>query len=347
MDFTYEEVSRIIEQSKNALINNPQYRLFSERYIQKIWENRLNKKAYFCVYVSLGDFKSINFVQLSKNIESINACVAENNFVQIDGSGFIIDKCYRDLNTQKMQEEMCNISREHLVFFFGEDGVTHYANSVPLNHENIFYSRQDRIKYLEKKDVSKIEEVIRDYSLSYVSQQVYYMCFMADNPTLLRMENGANYITRNILKNKPEHFMRDQLKHYLSEHMPYTFTIEPELGQTKRELDIYFDVKGELYFIEIKWLGACINAEGTGLSSTTYGERRAKEGVEQCLEYIEELVNTSESSLRCGYLAIFDARDLKTEINFGDYSFVKPELKDFLQLFKLLPIIEIQKRHAA
>lgn len=347
MSFTYEEVSSIVQSSKNALNSDPNYRLFSDGYIQKIWENRVNKKAYFCVYVSLEDFQNINFVQLSKNIDSINACIAENNFVQIDGSGSVVDKCYRDLNTQKMQEEMCEISIEHLVFFFGEDGVTYYANGMPLNHENIFYSRQDRLKYLEKKDISKIEEVIRDYSRSYVSQQVYYMCFMADNPTLLQMKNGDSYIKRNILKNKPEHFMRDQLKNYLSEHMPYTFTIEPELGQTKRELDIYFDVKGELYFIEIKWLGACINAKGTGLSSTTYGEPRAKEGVVQCLEYIEELVNTSESSLRCGYLAIFDARDLKTEINFGDFSFVKPELKDYLQLFKLLPIIEIQKNHAA
>lgn len=347
MPFTYEEVSSIVQSSKNALNSDPNYRLFSDGYIQKIWENRVNKKAYFCVYISLGDFQTINFVQLSKNIGAINACVAENNFVQIDGSGLVINKCYRDFNTQEMQEEMCNISKEHLVFFFGEDGVTYYANGVPLNHENIFYSRQDRLKYLEKKDISRIEEVIRDYTQSYVSQQVYYMCFMADNSTLLQMENGASYIKRNILKNKPEHYMRDQLRHYLSEHMPYTFTIEPELGQTKRELDIYFDVKGELYFIEIKWLGACISDDGTRLSTTTYGEPRAREGVEQCLEYIEELVNTSESSLRCGYLAIFDARDSKTEINFGDYSFVEPKLKDFLQLFKLLPIIELQKRHAA
>lgn len=347
MDFTYEEVSRIVEQSKNDLINNPQFRLFSERYIQKIWEKRVNKKAYFCIYISSDNFQKIDFAQLAINIDMINDSVAENNFLRIDSLGIVVEKCYKDLNTEKMQDELCQISKENLAFFIGEDGVTFYANGVQVNYANIFYSRQDRIKYLEKKDISKIEDVIREYTRSYVSQQVFYMSFMADKSTLLRMENGTKYINRNILRNKPEHYMRDQLRQYLNEHMQYTFTIEPELGQTKRELDIYFDVKGELYFIEIKWLGACINDDGTGLSSTTYGEPRAKEGVVQCLEYIEELVNTSEASLRCGYLAIFDARDLKTEIDFGDYSFVKPELKDFLQLFKLLPIIEIQKRHAA
>jgi len=44
---------------------------------------------------------------------------------------------------------------------------------------------------------------------------------------------------RNILKNRPEQFMRDQLCQYLTENMRYTFTTEPELGQTKKELDIY------------------------------------------------------------------------------------------------------------
>lgn len=87
-------------------------------------------------------------------------------------------------------------------------------------------------------------------------------------------------------------------------------------------MDIYFDVCGELYFIEIKWLEISINDDGSGFS-TKYIDSRAGDGVTQTLEYIEELMNTSEKSLRHGYLVVYDARDNQSPIDFKDYSFVK------------------------
>ena len=90
-----------------------------------------------------------------------------------------------------------------------------------------------------------------------------------------------------------------------------------------------------------------MNKEGTGLSSTVYGESRAREGVVQTLEYIEELINTSEKSLRCGYLVIYDARDKKKVIDFQNYNFVDLELRKFEQNFKLLKIVPLDKRHPA
>ena len=140
--------------------------------------------------------------------------------------------------------------------------------------------------------------------------------------------------------------MRDQLILYLTEHMKYTFTREPELGQSKRELDIYFDVSGELYFIEIKWLGVSINDQGDGLS-TEYTDSRARSGVTQTLQYIEELMNSTERGLRHGYLAIYDARDEKKDIDFQEYSFVSEKLKKYMQNFSILKIISLEKRHPA
>ena len=92
--------------------------------------------------------------------------------------------------------------------------------------------------------------------------------------------------------------------------------------------------------------GVSINDSGTGLS-TAYGLPRVKEGVKQSLEYIKELSNTSETSLRCGYLAIFDCRDNKTKIDTCDFSFVSEDLNQYLQIFSFLPIINVQKRHPA
>ena len=270
--------------------------------------------------------------------------IAITNFIEIDNYGNVVKTINLVGDTNDIRSKICELSMSDYVFFFGEEGITRFVNGHPYEDVNIFYSRSDRMKYKEKKDISRIYEVIENYSSQYLTQQVNYMCLLADNATLRQIDSG--YIKRNILKNKPEQFMRDQLCQYLTENMRYTFTTEPELGQTKKELDIYFDVSGELYFIEIKWLGVSINDEGTGLS-TAYTDSRARDGVIQTLEYIGELLNTSEKSLRHGYLLIYDARDEKKEVDFKEYSFVKENLKAYLKYFSVLGILPLVKRHPA
>ena len=54
--------------------------------------------------------------------------------------------------------------------------------------------------------------------------------------------------------------------------------------------------------------------------STEYTDSRARSGVTQTLEYIEELMSSTEKGLRHGYLAIYDARDKKKDIDFQGYS---------------------------
>lgn len=346
MTFTYEQVSEIIENSKFEIESNPKYNMFYKRDLQNYWDLRINKMNTFVLYISGEDLNNVDFVKLNVNIGTWEATVATNNFIQINSEGMIISSTHIDGSSEQIKSEIIAKSKFYYVFFFGEKGVTHYINGVPYEDKNFFYSQEDRMKYREKKDISKLNDVISSYSASFVSQQVNYMCFFADNSTLRQINGGSRLISKNILKNKPEHYMRDQLRQYLTDNMQYTFLIEPELGQSKRELDIYFEVSGSLYFIEIKWLGTSINDDGTGLS-TSYSEARAKEGVTQSLEYIEELVNTQGVTLRHGYLAIFDARDTKSTLNFDNYSFVRSDLKAYLALFNVLPIINLEKRHSA
>jgi len=344
MEFSYEEVSQIIESSKDKTENNRNYKMLFQGVFQKFWYERINKNVYFCIYLKADLINDMQFEDLNANMNIISQTIGTSNFIQIDNSGNIINHDYKDYRTDEMKKELCRLSLECLVFFFGEQGITRYINGRSIEDNNIFYSREDRMKYYEKKDISKLDEVIREYADKVVSQQVHYMYFFADNSSLRQI--NPTFVSRNILKNKPEHFMRDHLTEYLKKSMRYTFSNEPELGQSKRELDIYFDVKGELYFIEIKWLGISINDMGTGLSKP-YTDYRAREGVTQSLKYIKELINTTETSLRCGCLAIFDARDEKEKIDFQGYKFVNNELKQYMQYFKLLDIIPLQKRHPA
>ncbi len=347
MDFSFDQISKIVEQSKEETFNNQKYRLLVESFLRDFWDRRINKTTLFCIYITKDNLEKIDFSSLKNNIQSWNEIIATNNFLEIDSNGQVIEKQYKyNDSTEKVKNILIELSKDNYVFFFGEEGITRYANGIVLEDKNIFYTREDRLKYKQKKDISKIHEVINEYSTSYLSNQVNYMCFLADNATLRQLPQGNQLIKCNILKNKPEHYMRDQLKQYLTDNMQYTFTCEPELLQTKRELDIYFDVKGDLYFIEVKWLGRSINDTGTDLG-TAYGNSRVNEGVIQSLEYIQELSNTAETSLRFGYLAIFDCRDNKSEIKKTNYSFVSEELQPYLSSFGFLPIINVNKRHPA
>lgn len=342
--FSYEKVSQIIEAQKDAVENNRNYQLLYKGFLHKIWDSRINHKILFCIVISPENVDNLQFENLKDNLDEAVKSTAVANLIKINNFGNLMEKQYLEGDTATIKEKLVRISLDNYVFFFGEEGITRFINGRAIDEKNIFYSRQEQMKYNKKKDIAQINEVMDEYEREYVTQQVHYMTFFADNSTLRQID--SNLIYRNILRNKPEHLMRDQLIDYLTEHMQYTFTPEPELGQSKKKLDIYFDVRGELYFIEIKWLGVSINDQGTGLS-TEYADSWARNGVTQTLEYIEELMNSSEKGLRHGYLAIYDARDVKNDIDFQGYAFVREELKRYIQNFSILKIISLEKKHPA
>lgn len=344
MSFSYNNVSIIVKESKLVIDSDPKYNLLYKKYLTDLWDNQINHQVLFSIAISPESLSNLNFENLENNLKIVVTKLADSNFIKIDSLGNILETNFLEGDTEKIKNEICELSTIDYIFFFGEKGITRFINGFTYKDPNLFYSRSDRMNYKEKKDISKIKEVINNYSRQFLTQQINYMALFADNATLKQIDQS--YIKRNILKNKPEQYMRDQLCQYLTDNMKYTFVIEPELGQTKRELDIYFEVRGELYFIEIKWLGVSINDSGTGLS-TNYGTHRAKDGVIQTLEYINELLNSSEKSLRHGYLLIYDARDDKKNIDFDNYSFVKDDLKVYLDYFSILSILSLSKKHPA
>lgn len=343
MGISYTEAAKIVEMARYEIEDHKKYRMLSKGTFQNFWEKRLNKQICFCIYLKATLIDDIDFNKFNKNIEIIDSIITNSNFIELNEFGEVINKNYHSGNSEEIRTKLNELSVENFVFFFGEQGINRYAYGKAIKEVNIFYSYEDRKRFFEKKDISSFENVLQEYATQILTQQVHYMCFFADNSTLSRL--GSEYKKRNILKNKPEQLMRDHLKQYLNEHMRYTFHIETELGQSKRELDIYFDVGGEFHFIEVKWLGVCINNNGDGLTQP-YGHSRARQGVIQTLEYIKELLNTSETSLRCGYLTIFDARDKKSEIDFQNFKYIEDDLKKYRQNFQL-NILPLSKTHPA
>lgn len=346
MDFTItdELLGKILTAKKKENKYQDVIEILYERILQDFWNKQLNKRNLFSLIISNEMLGYINLSVFPEKLKLLESEIRENNFIRLDENCNIIEKKYLTGNSFKIREILISESKKNCVFFFGEEGLELYQNGKAEEGKNFFYSHEDRMRFLKKKDISQLETVLEEYSTQFITQQVNYMCIFADNPTLRQID--PSLVKRNILKNKPEHLMRDQLCQYLTDHMQYTFNVEVELSQSKKRNDIYFDVRGELYFIELKWIGVSINDAGTGLS-TSFGDDRVREGVVQTLDYIKELLQTSEKSLRTGYLLVYDAREEKKDIDLNKYDFVKPDLKEFLSMFKYLKPIPLTKTHAA
>lgn len=345
--FSIESAKEVLEKYKDEISNHKKYRILYSKTFTDYWNSRINKEIFFTIYFKVDILDDLKIKEINDRINNLNKVLLNNNFVEIDKDGIILN-AYNKIyyNQHDMKEELKELSKDNCVFFFGKNGIDKFVNGESLNDINIFYTQADLKKYSEKRHISELPQVIQEYATKYIPQQCRYMSFFAENALLNRID--SNLIKRNILRNSPEKYMRDHLLDYLNEHMQHTFVKEPELVQSKRELDIYTeDSDSSLIFIEIKWLGVSVDKAGTKLGQE-YKEDRVRSGVKQVLEYIKELCDTPGASLRCGYLAVYDARDEDLVIDYGDYNtYIDPELIPYIQLFETLPTIPLRKVHPA
>ena len=119
-------------------------------------------------------------------INSIRS-TAEVNYIKVDNVGKIIEKKYLEGNTFEIKKSLQELSSNDYIFFFGEQGITQFINGRVVDENNIFYSRSDRIKFIEKKDISQINEVMENYTRQNITQQVNYMCFLQIRQPLVRL----------------------------------------------------------------------------------------------------------------------------------------------------------------
>ena len=209
LDFSYEEVSQIVRASKDTVENNRNYQMLYKGFFKKLWENQVNRGILFSIYISAEAVNHMNFAALGENMSNIISTIAEANLIELDSEGKIIEASYFEGRTDAVKAQISNISLTHYAFFFGKEGITRYINGQAIDDKNIFYSRSDEMSFLEKKDISRIGEVMESYAKEHVTQQINYMCFFADNSTLKQID--SKLVKKNILKNSPEHYMRDQL----------------------------------------------------------------------------------------------------------------------------------------
>jgi hypothetical protein len=238
--------------------------------------------------------------------------------LEVDENFNLISQIDRDISANFLVEISNN---GKIAFFLGENGIDIAARGEIIPRINIFYDDNDKLQYYKKYKISDLQACLKEYEL-YINKPGINEAFFA-NKVLIQGLRPINP-PLNTLINKPENTLRNNLKDYLNRNTQHDFTKEIELDN-KRELDLYTEVDGKIYLIEVKWLGQTINDSNTGFSQRKT-DVAAREGVTQTLEYIQHLIEKMRYNVHCGYLCVFDARDNKKAINYDGYNFIKNEL---------------------
>jgi hypothetical protein len=118
---------------------------------------------------------------------------------------------------------------------------------------------------------------------------------------------------RLVLRNSPERLMRESLSQHLRSSVRDTKLIEVLEEQNVSETEpvdikVAWSLTSQIALIEIKWMGKCLNKHGDALASYSYSDARAREGVKQLADYLDEARERSPNHEIRGYLVVFDAR---------------------------------------
>lgn len=124
------------------------------------------------------------------------------------------------------------------------------------------------------------------------------------------LENCWNDQHRILFVQKPEHFMRDSIFQFLKNTIGKIAHIKREqnTNETKPvDLNIQFHGTNRTVLVEVKWLGASINEDQSGIG-TKYSESRANEGSKQLCDYIDKEKTSTPRKNILGILVVFDGR---------------------------------------
>lgn len=196
------------------------------------------------------------------------------------------------------------------------------------NHGALFATADDLALYKRKKTVDELDQVLEDYRNLHITDSNNYQKFFVSLTELRSLHEDlhsdlseGDFINANkqLVKNKPEAYFRDDLLGYLQDVMRARVSKEYTLNNDD-SIDILVQDEAGLgiYFIEVKWVGTSIHHLGKKIGSTfNPNPKVVPEGYKQTIRYIKELSDLSYH-VKLGYLVVFDARKEDVAGDSGD-----------------------------
>jgi len=325
-----DDVAVLLDSERLALVNAPEVKRLHGKHLTDFWEDRPNKKLTCVIYFEEKVIADLNFNNIIINLSGvITETLKTHRTVNVNKDFSVISSSADEIKHDFLLELSNN---GKVVFFFGEEGIDVVVRGKFFPRINVFYDESDRIRFLKKHHISDLQKCLKEYEV-FIHEPGNNVAFFASKTLISKIQPVKP--PNNTLHNKPEKILRDNLISYLNHNTQHTFSKENELNN-QRELDLYAEVEGRKYLIEVKWLGQSINDDESDFTKkvTDYS---AREGVTQTLEYIQHLFEAMSYNLHCGYLCVFDAREAKKPIDYENFNFITPDLlpyykKHFIKL---------------
>jgi hypothetical protein len=151
----------------------------------------------------------------------------------------------------------------------------------------------------------EVEDALRAYQ-----EQVAIDC----DCDILRDEIWHDSSRRWILANRPEDAMQRSLWRFLRNVLRGAQQIrevdreQPVDGRKPPDIKITFSESNRIALIEVKWMGASVNRDATGISRFKPDEKNANEGADQLAKYLDANLGRVAKHQTMGYLVVFDGR---------------------------------------
>ncbi|MEX0597319.1 MAG: hypothetical protein WD512_12565 [Candidatus Paceibacterota bacterium] len=302
---------------------------------------------------------------------SLDECVHKAcNHVSIDEEfNFTSSEKIHTSNSNEIKEVYRELSKDgYCVIVIGAE-LTSYLIDGDFVGEAIFFTKEDLESFEKRKDVTDLIELFEDYRKHVKIRPVYQNFFVSNSGKKALFShlindgqmpdpgNKDNYKKsekefldkyKNLLENKPEDRFRENLRKYLEANLKGTISVTKEhILENFKRIDIFInDEFGDLYLIEVKWIGLSIHASGKKLGTEYNPSDINPEAIKQTILYLSELFE-NKKDIKIGYLVVFDAREGETEDsvpNFNELSF-PDQLEKFSYRFKKIPDIKVLNKH--
>ncbi|WES96509.1 hypothetical protein P2W68_16880 [Chryseobacterium arthrosphaerae] len=317
----HSDISAMLESQRMTISNSPLVKILHSKHLVPFWKQRTNPNFLFIIHFSESLIDSLNLESINTNLPIITESLKRFNSINVDENFNIIEQEFVALN----ECLITSISDENkVVFFFGAEGIEMAIRGKIIDKINYFYNESDMLAFAKKYRIDELQNCLKDYE-KHIHDPGVNGIFFASAGNVSRVVQGT--VPKNILHNKPEKILRDNLIAFLNTNTQHTFSKENELNN-QRELDLFAEVDGKKYLIEVKWLGQSINDDETGLSQKVT-DASARSGVTQTLEYIKHLLEDMSYNLHCGYLCVFDVREVKRTINYRNFDFITADLTKY------------------
>ena len=314
---------------------------FTAVLITKVEINNLSK-----------DFSTVLFGQLDSEIGVVN------NHLLFDRSMEIISYERKELkDNNDARKFYLEASNNTCVFLINPKGVHYFVDGKDIG-ESIFFSSDAYMSINELKDISKLFEIFDEYRQHLCIRNTYTKFFVSKSAksslckhiyVKATPEIYESFIEehKQLLENKPEDIFREDLRIFLRNKLKATVLGKEYILDNFKRLDIFInDDFGELYLIEVKWVGVSIHQHGQKIG-TSYDENSINpSAVCQSVNYIKQL-NEENKNIKLGYLAVFDARynELPDTVENFDENILGEELKKFYSRFKKIPDFKVVNAH--